>query len=145
MAKVLTPPSCSLKEFRLLPGFTASNGSSPNVSLRTRLCRSGGDYLDLHIPFISAAMQAVTGTEMAIAIAQLGGIGILPVSQPMEEQCEAIDRVKRFKATWSRHWGDLGSPVYSQLTKRPPGLELEYTSTQQRKHTQTQTNKSLQE
>jgi IMP dehydrogenase len=98
MAKVLTAPSCSLKEFRLLPGFTASNASTPDVSLRTRLCRSGGDYLYLHIPFTSAAMQAVTGTEMAIAIAQLGGIGILPVSQPREEQCEAIDRVKRFKA-----------------------------------------------
>ena len=98
MAKVLTAPSCSLKEFRLLPGFTASNGSTPHVSLRTRLCRSDDEFLDLHIPFISAAMQAVTGTEMAIAIAQLGGIGILPVSQPMEDQCDAIDRVKRFKA-----------------------------------------------
>ena len=98
MAKVLTAPSCSLKEFRLLPGFTASNGSTPHVSLRTRLCRSGDGFLHLHIPFLSAAMQAVTGTEMAIAVAQLGGIGILPVSQPMEDQCDAIDRVKRFKA-----------------------------------------------
>ena len=98
MAKVLTAPSRSLKEFRLLPGFTASNGSTPHVSLCTKLCRSGDDFLHLHIPFISAAMQAVTGTEMAIAIAQMGGIGILPVSQPMEDQCDAIDRVKRFKA-----------------------------------------------
>ncbi len=98
MAKVLAAPSCSLKEFRLLPGFTASNGSTPDVSLQTKLCRSGDGYIHLQIPFVSAAMQAVTGAEMAIAIAQLGGIGILPVSQPMADQCDAIDRVKRFKA-----------------------------------------------
>ena len=42
-------------------------------------------------------MQAVTGAEMAIALAQLGGIGILPVSQPIEEQCAKISQVKRFK------------------------------------------------
>ena len=40
-------------------------------------------------------MQAVTGAEMAIAISQLGGIGILPVSQTMEEQSGKIDVVKR--------------------------------------------------
>ena len=43
-------------------------------------------------------MQAVTGVDMAIAIAQLGGIGILPVSQTIEDQADKIGRVKRFKA-----------------------------------------------
>ncbi len=98
MSKVLDRPSHSLREFRILPGYTPPDGNALNVDLTTRLCRSGDGYLRLHTPFLSAAMQAVTGTEMAIAIAQLGGIGILPVSQTIEEQSEKIGRVKRFKA-----------------------------------------------
>jgi len=98
MAQVLNNPSHSLKEFRILPGYTPADGNASNVSLKTRLCRKGNDYLYLHTPFLSAAMQAVTGGEMAIALAQFGGIGILPVSQPTEQQCAKIDQVKRFKA-----------------------------------------------
>jgi IMP dehydrogenase len=97
MARVLPAHSHSLKEFRILPGYTPADGSAPNVSLRTRLCRDGSDFVYLQIPFVSAAMQAVTGVEMAIALAQVGGIGILPVSQPVDEQCAKITRVKRFK------------------------------------------------
>ena len=98
MAKVLSTPSHSLKEFRLLPGYTPADSSPSQVSLQTRLCRQGDGYIHLYTPFLSAAMQAVTGKEMAIAVAQLGGIGILPVSQTIEEQCDKIDQVKRFKA-----------------------------------------------
>jgi IMP dehydrogenase len=54
--------------------------------------------LTLAAPFVSAAMQAVTGEEMAIAIAQLGGIGFVPVSQPIDTQCAVVEAVKRFKA-----------------------------------------------
>ena len=102
MAKVLDTLSHSLREFRLLPGYTPADGSPLQVSLQTRLCRQGDDYTYLHTPFLSAAMQAVTGAEMAIAIAQLGGIGILPVSQTIEEQCGKIDGVKRLVFRESR-------------------------------------------
>ena len=98
MAKVLSNPSHSLKEFRILPGYTPADGNAPNVELKTRLCRNGDDFIYLNTPFLSAAMQAVTGIEMAISLAQLGGIGILPVSQPIEEQCAKVGQVKRFKA-----------------------------------------------
>ncbi|NKB66991.1 MAG: CBS domain-containing protein [Candidatus Latescibacteria bacterium] len=98
MAQILPTPSHSLKEFRLLPGYTPADGNTPNVSLDTRLCRQGDDFLTLHTPFLSAAMQAVTSTELAIALAQLGAIGILPVSQTIDEQGAKVDRVKRFKA-----------------------------------------------
>ena len=77
---------------------TAADGGPNDVPLHTRLCRHGDSYIELHAPFLSAAMQAVTGAEMAIAVAQLGGIGILPVSQTIVEQCGKIDDVKRFKA-----------------------------------------------
>ncbi len=98
MAKVLQNPSHSLKEFRILPGYTPADGNAPNVDLKTRLCRKGGDFIHINTPFLSAAMQAVTGVEMAISLAQLGGIGILPVSQPTDEQCAKVGQVKRFKA-----------------------------------------------
>jgi IMP dehydrogenase len=98
MATLLTAPSHSLKEFRILPGYTPVEANPTQVSLETRLCRKRDDFLYLLSPLVSAAMQAVTGTEMGIALAQLGGIGILPVSQATEEQCGKIDRVKRFKA-----------------------------------------------
>ncbi|MEE2727611.1 MAG: IMP dehydrogenase [Candidatus Latescibacterota bacterium] len=98
MAKVLSNPSHSLKEFRILPGYTPADGNAPNVELKTRLCRKGDGFIYLNTPFLSAAMQAVTGVEMAISLAQLGGIGILPVSQPIDEQCAKVGQVKRFKA-----------------------------------------------
>jgi IMP dehydrogenase len=97
MATVLNALSHSLKEFRVLPGFTPADAAAPHVSLETPLCSKGDGSLMLHTPFLSAAMQSVTGTEMAIALAQLGAIGILPVSQPVEEQCASINSVKRFK------------------------------------------------
>jgi len=98
MAQILVTPAWSLKEFRLLPGYTPADGSIHNVSLATRLCRQDDGYLHLQTPFVSAAMQAVTGVDMAIAMAQLGGIGILPVSQTVAAQCAKVSAVKRFKA-----------------------------------------------
>ena len=108
MSTILNAASHSLKEFRLLPGYTPADGSPAHVSLRTRLCRSGDDYISLHAPFLSAAMQAVSGKEMAIAVAQLGGIGILPVSQTVQEQCDKIDQVKRFKAGFQTNIRTMG-------------------------------------
>ena len=98
MAQILNRPSHSLREFRILPGYTPPDGNALNVDLGARLCISGDGFIELKTPFLSAAMQAVTGAEMAIAISQLGGIGILPVSQTTDEQCAKIDVVKRFKA-----------------------------------------------
>lgn len=98
MAQILPAPARSLKEFRLLPGYTAADEGMSQVSLATRLCRQGKGFLEMRIPLVSAAMQAVTGVDMAIALAQLGGIGVLPVSQTMAEQCAQVAAVKRFKA-----------------------------------------------
>ena len=102
MARVLEEQSRSLREFRLLPGFTPLEAGMAGVSLRVPLCRdregAAGDTLDLQVPILSAAMQAVTGQEMAIAIAQLGGMGVLPSSQPALAQCAVVEKLKRWKA-----------------------------------------------
>ena len=61
------------------------------VDIRTRLTHD----ITLNIPLVSAAMDTVTESAMAIAIAREGGIGILHKNMTIEEQCEEVDRVKR--------------------------------------------------
>ena len=73
----------------LLPGATDVIPSE--VSTRTRLTRS----ITLNIPLISAAMDTVTESRMAIAMARLGGMGILHRNLSMQEQANQVDYVKR--------------------------------------------------
>ena len=46
MAHILLTLARSLKEFRLLPGYTPADGRVQDVSLETKLCRQGEDYLE---------------------------------------------------------------------------------------------------
>ena len=65
----------------------------PNdVDVSTKLTR-GGVTLDL--PIVSAAMDTVTEANMAIAMAQYGGLGIIHKNMSIERQAEEVDRVKR--------------------------------------------------
>ena len=57
----------------------------------TRLTRK----IELKIPIISAAMDTVTESHLAIALAQQGGIGIVHRNMPIDRQAEEVDRVKR--------------------------------------------------
>ena len=61
---------------------------------RTRLTRSIG----LNIPLISSAMDTVTECEMAIAMAQLGGLGVIHKNLTIEEQAAQVRRVKKFES-----------------------------------------------
>ena len=54
--------------------------------------------IPLHIPLLSAAMDTVTEADMAIALAQLGGIGVLHRNLDVEEQAAAVRAVKRFES-----------------------------------------------
>lgn len=62
-----------------------------DTDVRTRLTRGIG----LNVPLVSAAMDTVTESEMAIAIAREGGIGILHKNMTIDRQVEEADRVKR--------------------------------------------------
>jgi IMP dehydrogenase len=64
------------------------------ASTRTQLTRG----IALNIPVLSAAMDTVTEAEMAIVMAQLGGIGVLHRNLTVDEQCAAVRRVKRFES-----------------------------------------------
>ncbi len=61
------------------------------VNVRTKLTRN----IELNIPLVSAAMDTVTESEMAIAIAREGGIGILHKNMSIQGQVEEVERVKR--------------------------------------------------
>jgi len=54
--------------------------------------------IPLNIPLISSAMDTVTEADMAIALAQLGGIGVLHRNLGIEEQAAAVRQVKRFES-----------------------------------------------
>ena len=61
---------------------------------RTRLTKS----IELNIPVLSAAMDTVTEADMAIVMAQMGGMGVLHRNLTVEEQCLAVRAVKRFES-----------------------------------------------
>jgi IMP dehydrogenase len=64
------------------------------VSLKSRLTRT----LQLHLPLVSAAMDTVTESRLAIAMAQEGGIGIIHKNLPPKAQAAEVAKVKRFES-----------------------------------------------
>lgn len=76
----------------LVPAY--SNVMPRDVSLRTQLTRN----ISLNIPLLSAAMDTVTGSRLAIALAQEGGIGIIHKNMSSREQAAKVAKVKRFES-----------------------------------------------
>ncbi|MEM1187195.1 MAG: IMP dehydrogenase [Pseudomonadota bacterium] len=76
----------------LLPGY--SEVVATDVSLRTRLTRG----ISLNLPLVSAAMDTVTESRLAIAMAQEGGIGVIHKSMGVAEQAGEVLRVKKYES-----------------------------------------------
>ncbi|MEL0152652.1 MAG: IMP dehydrogenase [Halieaceae bacterium] len=76
----------------LLPGY--SEVTAKDVSLVTKLTRN----ISLNLPLVSAAMDTVTESRLAIALAQEGGIGIVHKNLTVQEQAEQVRRVKKFES-----------------------------------------------
>ncbi len=68
-----------------------SNVLPKDVCIQTTL----SSKLKLNAPFISAGMDTVTESDMAIAMARQGGFGVIHKNMTIEEQAEQVDRVKR--------------------------------------------------
>ncbi|WP_227429580.1 IMP dehydrogenase [Psychrobacter sp. I-STPA6b] len=76
----------------LLPAYSQILPKS--VDLSTRLTKE----ISLNLPVISAAMDTVTESDMAITMAQLGGLGILHKNMDITKQAMQVRRVKKFEA-----------------------------------------------
>ena len=69
----------------------ASDVLPHEVSLKTKVTKK----LELNIPIMSAAMDTVTESQLAIAIAREGGIGFIHKNMTIERQADEVEKVKR--------------------------------------------------
>ncbi|AKM06658.1 Inosine-5'-monophosphate dehydrogenase [Pelagerythrobacter marensis] len=92
MASIDIPLGLTFDDVLLRP---AESDILPSMAdTRTQLTRQ----IALNIPVLSAAMDTVTEADMAIVMAQLGGIGVLHRNLTVEQQCTAVRAVKRFES-----------------------------------------------
>jgi IMP dehydrogenase len=89
MAQISREESLTFDDVLLLPGYSEVLPAKVNVSTKIT------ERIGLKIPLISAAMDTVTESHMAIAIARQGGIGIVHKNLTPAEQAFEVDKVKR--------------------------------------------------
>jgi len=88
----LAQEALTFDDVLLLPAY--SNVLPRDVSLTTKLTRD----ININIPLLSAAMDTVTESRLAIAMAQEGGLGILHKNMTIEEQADEVRKVKKFES-----------------------------------------------
>ncbi|MDA1312114.1 MAG: IMP dehydrogenase [Acidobacteria bacterium] len=83
------PEALTFDDVLLVPAFSAVLPAETDT--RTNLTRK----VRLNIPLVSAAMDTVSESRLAIALARQGGLGFIHRNMPIERQAEEVDRVKR--------------------------------------------------
>ena len=146
MSTILDDISRTFREFLIVPGLTGKEHVPANVSLKaplTRYSRDKGPTLQLNIPVVSAAMQSVSGSALAIALARKGGCSFIFCSQSIDAQVGMVKQVKDHKAGFvasdsnlaptatlqdavslrrktghsaRQHWPDTG-PLFAEITE----------------------------
>ena len=91
MLKDRMEDSFTFDDVLLLPGH--SKVLPVEVSVKSRITQT----LDCNIPLLSAAMDTVTESKMAVAIAKSGGIGVIHRNLSILEQAKEIKKVKKNK------------------------------------------------
>jgi len=86
------PEGLTFDDVLIIPARSDVQPVDTDVS--TRLSRR----ISLNVPIVSAAMDTVTESKMAIGLAQQGGIGIIHRNLPLERQAEEVDKVKRHES-----------------------------------------------
>jgi len=89
MSKIDIREGLTFDDVLLVPG--KSKILPADVNIKSQLTKN----IKLNIPFMSAAMDTVTESKLAIAIAREGGIGIIHKNMTIEEQTNNVDKVKR--------------------------------------------------
>ncbi|GGG05403.1 MULTISPECIES: IMP dehydrogenase [Cysteiniphilum] len=87
----ITEEAITFDDVLLSPGY--SNVLPHQVSLETHLTRK----IKLKMPLVSAAMDTVTESRLAIAMAQEGGVGIIHKNMPIKAQAAEVRKVKKFE------------------------------------------------
>jgi IMP dehydrogenase len=88
-SRVRAEPALTFDDVLLVPRHSVSHPR--DVGTSSRFTRG----IELRVPLISAAMDTVTESEMAIAMARAGGIGVLHKNMSIDRQAAEVDRVKR--------------------------------------------------
>ena len=91
-ARLVSGEALAFDDVLLVPGYSAVLPHQTDT--RTRLTREIG----LNIPLVAAAMDTVTESAMAIAMAQAGGIGVIHKNMSPEDQAAQVRRVKKFES-----------------------------------------------
>ena len=92
MAQEGIPEALTFDDVLLMPAESAVLPAQVDISSRLT------DSIKINIPLISAAMDTVTESDMAIAMAQAGGIGVIHRNMSIEAQAAEAYRVKRFES-----------------------------------------------
>ena len=112
--------SATFRELILLPRKTTPESALTEICLKSRLA----DGLELSIPFMSSAMESVTGEQLAIALALQGGIGVLPAGRvEVEEQLRQIESVKNYRDGFLQ---DCQTVEAEDLLERVDALEAQF-------------------
>jgi IMP dehydrogenase len=92
MDKILKKKGYTFDDLLLLPA--KSDILPAQTDLRVQLAKD----IHLNIPIMSAAMDTVTESELAISLAREGGIGVIHKNMSIEQQAEEVRKVKRFES-----------------------------------------------
>ncbi|ERL12708.1 inosine 5-monophosphate dehydrogenase [Coriobacteriaceae bacterium BV3Ac1] len=101
MATFIEGVSHTFSEYLLVPGYSSCENVPNRVSLKTPLVkyrRGEEPAISMNIPMTSAIMQSVSGTRLAVALAQEGGVSFIYGSQSAESEAAMVREVKEYKA-----------------------------------------------
>ena len=92
MNRKIIKEAITFDDVLLVPG--KSNVMPQDINLKTNLTKD----IMLNIPIVSAAMDTVTESDLAIALARQGGLGFVHKNMSISDQASEVDRAKRIES-----------------------------------------------